>query len=239
MLRVQRLEYAFGLFVFLVMLLATSLVFVSLLVDIPGLALLLLLGLPLLFYMFSFVDLARSIGAKRGLVARSQLTALIFVGLAVAYQLFSPNAPTSFCIMNRPEIFVANTSIEPEFQEGDLLAANKLSYVIEFSFLNFPIIHRLPLHYEAVRFIDSDGNRLTGVVIGQPGQLIEIVDGDLLVDGVPKYQGDQMSRSLVGNWPLTAADANSILIATLSLGRIENVHQVRLGSIVGRVERIL
>ncbi|UCC44695.1 MAG: hypothetical protein JSU65_01840, partial [Candidatus Zixiibacteriota bacterium] len=123
-------EYAFGLFVFLVMLLATSLAFVSLLVDIPGMALLLLLGLPILFYVFSFVDLARSIGAKRGLIQRSQRTALIFIIIALAYQLFSPNAPASFCIVNRPEIFVAGSNLEPEFQQGDLLAADRLSYVV-------------------------------------------------------------------------------------------------------------
>ena len=43
-------EYAFGLFVFLVMLIAAVLFFVSFLVTIPVLVKVLLLGLPLVFF---------------------------------------------------------------------------------------------------------------------------------------------------------------------------------------------
>jgi len=61
-------EYVFGLFVFLVTLLAVVLFFVSFLVAMPPLAEFVLLGLPVIFYVFTFsiwLELSASAVSRR------------------------------------------------------------------------------------------------------------------------------------------------------------------------------
>jgi hypothetical protein len=64
-------EYAFGLFVFLVMLLASVLYVASFFVPMPGAVTWLVLGLPIMFYGFTFVDLARTARLKRVSINRT------------------------------------------------------------------------------------------------------------------------------------------------------------------------
>ena len=64
-------DYTFGLFIFLILLVAATLFFVSFLVTLPVLVKIILFGLPTLFYIFSFLDLARTLRRHGGVSNRS------------------------------------------------------------------------------------------------------------------------------------------------------------------------
>ena len=232
-------EYIFGLFVFLIMLIASALFFVSFLVDIPGAAIWLLLGLPMVFFLFSFFDLARSIKGRQRKVNHSRGTSAVFLLLAIVFQLFAPNAPGNFMMRNAPEVFImSHDRLEPTYRKGDVLFTNSLAYTVDLFFFDRPLYHSLPGYFDVVRFDNASGLRITGVVVGLPGELVEFQQGQLIVDGRPEFPLTPGSKAISGDWPLTATPENSILVATLNLGGLDVVHQVSLASLTGRVNRL-
>jgi len=232
-------EYTFGVFVFLIMLIASVLFFVSFLVNIPGTVIWLLLGLPTVFFLFSFFDLTRSIKGRQGKVNRSRGTSAVFFLLAIAFQFFAPNAPGNFMIRNAPEIFImGNDRLEPTYRKGDVLITNPLAYAVDLFFLDRPVLRSLPDYFEAVRFDDASGRRITGIVVGLPGEFVEIQQGQLIVNSRPEFPRNPGSIAFGGDWPLTVTPENSILAATLNLGRVDAVHQVSLVSLTGKVNRL-
>jgi hypothetical protein len=232
-------EYAFGLFVFLIMLLAAALFFLSFLVSIPPLVQLLLLGLPVVFYVFSFVDLNRSVTSRRPTVKRTFRAAWLFLIFAVVYQVAAPVTPINFMLRNRPDLYRVDTNeFSPVIEQGDLASATPLPYYVDLFFLDFPVYHDLPQHFDIVRYVDGSGDRRTGLVIGLPDEQVKVEDGRLIVDGYPKFHEGSGRILQSGNWPLTSVEDNSILVATLSFGQVEAVTQVPLISLVGRVNRL-
>lgn len=232
-------EYLFGIFVFLVTLLASVLFIVSFFVYLPPAAALALYALPLLFYAFTFVDLARTVRAKREKTPPGRKAAVIFLLVGVIYQLLSPIALVNFSLRNLPEIFIQEDNrLSPLYSEGDLLKASRLSYVVDVFVVNRPILHALPQRYDIVRFIDSSGRHINGIVVGLPGEEIEIADGVIVANGFPDIGDAPGGIILSGEWPLTSVGGYSILAATLNLGRIDAVHEVPLTELVGKVNKL-
>ncbi|HUV31561.1 MAG TPA: S26 family signal peptidase [Acidobacteriota bacterium] len=232
-------EYAFGIFVFLIMLLASVLFFVSFLVSVPWHLKLVLMSLPLVFYLFSFFDLAKAVGMRRAKLRRSGRAAMVFLLLALVYQFLAPSAPGNFVIRNLPDVYVMNHNrLGPLFRRGEVLTANRLAYSANLVFFNYPVYHSLPAYFDVVRFADRDDRKYTGLVVGLPGDRIEMSGGTLIVNGRPEYHQFGNAFGLAGDWPLTAAQDNSILVATVNLGTIDSVHQVSLLALIGKVDRL-
>jgi hypothetical protein len=232
-------EYLFGIFIFLVTLLASVLFIVSLFVHVPPVAALVLYALPLLFYAFTFVDLTRTVRAKRKKTLPGRKAAIIFLLVGVVYQLLSPIAPVNFSLRNLPEIFIQEDNrLSPLYSEGDLLKASRLSYVVDVFVVNRPILHALPKRYDIVRFTDSSDRHINGIVVGLPGEEIEIADGVIVANGFPDIGDAPGGIILSGEWPLTSVGGYSILVATLNLGRIDKVYEVSLTELIGKVGRL-
>ncbi len=232
-------EHLFGLFVFLVTLLASVLFVVSLFVHVPPAGALALYALPVLFYAFTFVDLIRTVRVKRTKTAPGRKAAIVFLLVGAVYQFFSPTAPVNFSLSNFPEIFIQQDNrLSPLYSEGDLLKASSLSYVVNVFVVNRPILHALPQRYDIVRFADSRGRRINGIVVGLPGEQIEIADGVIVANGFPDIGDAPGGIILSGEWPLTSVGGYSILAATLNLGRIDTVHEVPMTELVGKVGKL-
>ena len=232
-------EYLFGIFIFLVTLLALVLFIVSLLVHLPVGVKLVLYALPLLFYVFTFLDLVRIVKVRRQKITPGRKTVIIFLLVGVAYQLLSPIAPLNFALRNFPEIFIQKDNrLSPLYSEGDLLKASRLSYMVDVFVVNRPIVHALPQRYDIVRFTDSSGRRLNGVVVGLPGEEIEIAGGVVVANGLPDLGEAPGGIILSGECPLTLVGAYSILVATLNLGRIDGVQDVPLTDVIGEIGRL-
>lgn len=234
-------EYWFGIYVFLITLLAIGLFFLTYLVTLPALAVWFLLGVPVIFYIFTFVDLVRTIRKRKGSKDRSTAYVLTFALLAFAYFFASPTSLGNFFWHNRPSIHVAaNNSLSPLVREGDLFTVNRLAYRAEIRllqpFYEGLIIHDLPERCDLIRFLDGAGRRKTGLVIGMPGEELAMEEGTLLIDGTPQTACSNIR--LLGNWPLTTVGYQSILVAVLKLGMIESTYQVSPDRIIGRIDRL-
>ncbi len=230
-------EFLFGLFVFLVMLIAVALLVVSYMVTLPKLAVWALLGLPLLFYLFSFVDLAKATKSRQSKTVRTRRGLLIFLAVGVAYQALAPSAPANFAFRNIPDVFTQqDNKLSPLYRKGDLLKASRLAYFLNVIVVARPILHALPERYDLVRF-RKEGKTDIGLVVGLPGEQVEIANGALTVNGTPELSG-MNSITLSGNWPETSADSYSLLVATLNLGTVEHVYQISFGELVGKVSTL-
>ena len=232
-------EYAFGLFVFLVMLLASVLYVASFFVPMPGAVTWLVLGLPIMFYGFTFVDLARTARLKRVSINRTTRAAVVIVAAGLLYQVLSPSAPLNFGWRNRPEIYtIPHNRLNPLYATGDILKASSLAYTVRIAFVDRPILHRLPQRFEIVRFEEASGRRRTGFVVGLPLEEVLIVDGLVVADGLPDPRDGPPGISLTGDWPLTQTDQFSILVATVSMGSLDKVYEIPLTQLVGKVDRL-
>ncbi len=232
-------EYLFGVFVFLVMLIAAILFFVSFFLSLSFWPKAALLVLPMLFYLFTFIDLNRVVNHKRGTVKITVRTFLIFLALGLAYQLLAPIAPTNFAIRNFPQTFVIeDNSLSPVHTSGTVLKASRLAYSVNIFFIERPILHTLPARFDLVRFTDRDGKDLNGIVIGQPGEQVQMVDGVLVVNDLPIIDEPRGGLMLMGDCPLTSVDSYSILVATLHLGTLDKMYMVALSDVVGKIDKV-
>jgi len=103
---VYRREYLFGLFVFLILLVAATLFLFSFLVALPESIKPVLFGLPTIFYVFSFVDLWRTVKREKCPRPRSLAAAWLFLFVAVTANLLTPLSPVNFLLRNAPEVMV-------------------------------------------------------------------------------------------------------------------------------------
>ena len=221
------------------MLLASVLYVATYFITISGLVQTIMLGLPVLFYLFTFLDLYRTSGLKASMVSRSRRAVWLLLAIGILYQLVLPVSPFNFALRNRPEIFeLESNGFAPIYSRGDLLSADRLAYRMDVFFLDRPIFHTLPARYDIIRFEGADGRRRTGIVVGRPGEDIEIVDGVIVTGGMPDLDGPPSGIFLAGNQPPTLVPQGSLLVAELQLNSITNVHEVPFASLVGRVERI-
>ena len=229
-------EMLFGLFVFLIMLLAATLGIVQFLIPLPQAALWLLLGLPLLFYLFTFVDLARTVRTKRAKLVPTAASAGLVLAISLVYQLVSPSAFVNFGLRNLPEFStVSDSHLSPLYRQGNIVIANRLAYTADIPFLDRPVLHALPERFDLVRFVGENGRHQSGFVLGLATERVEIVDGALTADDAPINVALPNGFALTGQWPLTEVADYSILVGTFNLGTLDNLQQVRLDSVVGRV----
>jgi amino acid transporter len=233
-------EPVFGLFVFLVTLIAIVLFFLTFFVHLSILVKVILFGLPAIFYLFTFVDLDRTVRQARGKTARSLRTAVIYFVIALSYQLVVPIAPGNFLLRNIPEAFMLeNNSLAPLYSSGDLLRTNRLAYTADIFFVDRPVLHALPQRYDAVRFIDDDDRQRCGFVVGLPNEEIEILEGIVIVNGLPDYEGSSSGWNLSGDCSLTWVQGYSILVVTLNFGSIDQVYELPLERLEGKVSKLL
>lgn len=232
-------EYLFGVFIFLVMLIAVVLFFVSFFLTLSFWPKAILLALPIVFYLFTFVDLYRVVGPKQGKVGRTRRGLWLFIIIALSYQILAPTAPGNFFIRNHPHPFVLeDNSLNPIFSRGDLLKASRLAYSVDILFLEQPIIHTMPCRFDPVRFTDQNGRLRNGIVIGLPREELLMVDGVLVVNGLPVVEEPPGGLVLQGDCELTYVDDYSILTATLNLGMLDMVYMVNLRDLVGKIEKV-
>ncbi len=232
-------EYLFGVFIFLVMLMAGALFVLSLFIALPVYAQLIVWGLPLAFYLVSFGDLFRTVRGRQIKHPQSPRKARIYGAVAVAYQLLWPLAPVNFAWQNAPDVFVLESNnLAPLFKSGDLVKASRLSYMVNTYFVDKPIFHSLPDRFDIVRF-RFDSTELSGIVIGLPGEDIEIIGGVVTANGVPQLQSSATSRLVNGDWPLATAGGYSLLIAYPELGQVRDVYEVPITDLIGKMEKLL
>lgn len=228
----------FAVFVFLIMILAAILAATSLLLPLPTLAIWVLLGLPVLFYGFSFVDLAKLTTRKHGKYEISSVGARAAIVIGVLYQLISPTAILNFGIRNAPVFFVvANDNLAPLLPPGNLVAAYSHSYFVNIPFIKRPIYHALPERCQLVRYRDTNGRAKNGIVIGLPGETVSVDSGEIRVNGFPA--NEQLPNALAnGSYPLTTVDDYSILVGSFDYGKIVEASQVSLADMTGEVRRL-
>ncbi len=229
-------EYAFGLFIFLITLLGVVLFAATFFIDLSSSAVLMLLGLPALFYLFTFFDLRRTTRARTGPLNRSRRTLSWFLVAGLTYQIFSPTALGNLAWRNRPEWFVQGGSqLSPRFSSGDWLTASRMAYRLDVGVISQPILHHLPDRYDLVLFATDDGYRGVGVVVGLPREQVEIVSGAVVVNGLIDYDAMPLGVPMAGYCSLTTAGDFSILVATFGLGQVESIIDVRLDRLIGKV----
>jgi hypothetical protein len=159
--------------------------------------------------------------------------------IGVGYQVLCPLAPVNFCILNSPEPFrMPDNSLSPLYSRGDFLKADRLAYTVRAYLLDRPIWHSMPERYDVVRFSAAEGRSLVGMVVGLPLEQVEVMQGLLVVNDQPNLDEPPAGLLFGGDWPLTAADEFSILVATLNLGSIAYVYQVPLTDVRGKVSRL-
>jgi len=230
-------EYLFGIFIFLITLTASVLFVVSLFISIPLAGRLLMYGLPLLFYFFSFIDLNKSIdtNAKKKLSTRNKL--IIFFMVGFIFQVLWPLAPVNFGLRNCPDIFVQkDNSLEPFFSKDDILKASSLEYFLDIWFIKQPVLHSLPDRFEIVKFITENQKEICGFVFGLPGEEVEMFEGVLVVNNSPLFLPEALNP--YGDIPLFSVESFSVMVVTINLGKIDKTYDVPLTQLVGKVEKL-
>jgi len=233
-------EYIFGVFVFLVTLMAAALFILSLFIDIPLVAKIIVYGLPAVFYAFSFLDLGRTIAVRAPKMRQSNRKTAIFFAVGLLYEILSPLAPVNFAWQNAPEIFIMkNNDLSPLYRDGDLLKASRFAYMLRTILVDKPIFHSRPERFAVVRFVDDSGRKLCGLVIGLPGEEIAVIGGLVVADQQPQIQPQSTPIPLTGDWPTTITGDYSLLIATIHLGAIDKVYDIPLSGLIGKVEPVM
>jgi len=232
-------DYLFGIFVLSIALLAAALFFVCLVIALPTVVKIVLLGLPLVFWLFTFADLRRTMHRRALATSRSPNTATAYLLVALIFQAAAPVAPLNFGLRNRPHGFLASgSSLAPLLRDGDPALAAAFPYFVNVFFLERPIWHKLPSPGDLVRFSGDDGQVRIGVVLGREGERVSVVDGSVTGDGSFSFDKVGGRLRLQGNMPLTAVEPGSILVATLNLGAVDRAYQVPIGRLIGKVYRL-
>ena len=108
-------EYLFGIFIYLIMLIAVVLLIVTFFVNLSGWVIFFILILPAIFYLFTFLDLFKTVKIKAPKQIFTKRKLLIFVIIGLLYQTFIPIAPGNFYAMNFPEYFIVEKRSESAF----------------------------------------------------------------------------------------------------------------------------
>jgi len=233
-------QYSFGLFIYLVTLIGVVLFAASFFIDLSGLVLLLLFGLPVVFYLFTFVDLTRTVRAHRSTIRRGRRAWWWFLTAGMLYQIFAPTAAINLAWRNRPEVFYLETArLSPRYSAGTWLKASPLVYRLEIAGVSRSILHHLPERYDIVRFQTLNGDRAVGVVLGLPGEQVELISGVLVVNGLTDYNAAPLGAALAGDCRLTGVGEFSILVAIFNIGRVEQVVEVPLERVTGKISELL
>ncbi len=232
-------EYLFGIFVFLIMLGFAAVFFAAFLVTLPETIRVILFGLPLLFYLFSFVDLWKSRQRKSDKPPRSGRVALIFLFVSVGACLAIPVSPANFLLRNRLDVAsVSESTVAPLIENGDLVWINRMAYRVNLFFLDRPLDHDIPERGAIIQFRHPGDDDQLGIVIGLGGEEITAVNDTLFVDGFPVQDPSGRWAALTGELTLTLVDYEAILVATLNDGVLGQSYQVPGRQIIGEVHRL-
>ena len=125
---------------------------------------------------------------------------------------------------------VPTGSMNPTILEGDRIFVNKLAYGLRVPFTHLEVAHwSSPRRGEIVVFYSpADGGRLVKRVVGVPGDVVELKNNVLLINGLPAtYQplpGAALTAALPGSQPphlfaseRIAGGANHVVMATPAL----------------------
>lgn len=229
-------EYVFGLFVFLITLLGVITCVALTILRLPTWSEVILLGLPTLFYLFTFVDISRTVKRVPGRDYDSRRATAVLLVVGLAYFGFAPSGVGNLVWRNRPELFVLHDStLAPRHSQGDLVLVNSLEYYVDVAVVDHPIMHAIPSRLDIIRHRDDDGNAETGVVLGLPGEEVEVITGVLIVNGVI-YEGlSPTGMRMTGDLPLTLVESRSILVVEFRLGRVVRAKQIELTQVRGKV----
>ena len=231
-------EILFGLFVFLIALLAAALFFFSLLIPFPIAAKLVLFGLPLVFYAITFIDLARTIKKQPHNTRRTSYAIGAFLAAGLLFQFAAPVSPGNYLLRNMPDIFrVESDALRPFLSEGDIACASALDLRANIFFLDRPLWFGEIEYGDVIRFEDDNGLEQVGIVVGLATDEVQVIDGVLVLNGhpLPKFLADlQLDDAQL---PLTVTDPGSILAVTVD-SRMLMEHQVPLRGVIGRVHRL-
>lgn len=232
-------EYLFGIFVLLVMLIAVVLFFLSYLVSLPGVATLVLFGLPAIFYSFTFLDLWRVIKRKDVAKPRTARSAGAYLAVSVLVMLLVPLSPVNFFLRNAPRIAeVQSNQLSPILKPGDVCWVDRLAYRVNLFFVDQPVRHSNSERWEVIQFRDDPGTYRLGLVIGLPGEEVAYFNDSLFVDGYPEPRPETLADISGGRLPLTLAGPGSILVATLDQGAVDRCHEIPARDIIGKVHRL-
>lgn len=231
-------DYLFGVFIFLVLLIASIVFFFGFFVEIPPVVTVVLFGVPAIFYIFTFVDLWRSMRTTPRRAPRGTRVAWLFLIFAVAGSLLLPLAPANFLLRNLPTVYRAvDSSMEPVSSAGDLFLVNRVAYRADLFFLNQPYDYDAPERWDLVAYINSKSSEQLGWVIGCGEETVAIDHDSLYIDG-SLVSRDKEGMKLRGQLPLTPVAVGTILIATLEKGAIVGAEQVSLRDVVGKARRL-
>jgi hypothetical protein len=231
-------ERLFGIFILLIMLLEVVLSLVTLLVPIPTALIVILLGLPLVFFFFSFVDLKKTVQKKTQPRSLGNRTALIALCVGILLQVMVPIAPGNFILRNCPHIkTIPNNHLEPILKKGNPMIISRCSYILNIPFTNRTLMYSIPKRGDIISFIASDSLSETGIVVGLPGEEISIQKGELNVNGWP-CDWQLPTRVASGELPLTSVEEYSILVAVFQFGSVAKGIQVPLNNVAGKVKRL-
>ncbi len=232
-------EYTFGVFVLIIWLMAAVLFYLSFIIELNLWAKLALFGLPIIFYFFTFFDLFHSMKKKKVLQKRGVLFSTAVYMIALVYQIWVPAAPLNFMMTNGPVLFVLDDHrLSPLYSQGTLMKASRLAYQVDIVGFNRPILHHLPERYDVVRIQSEKGSKANAVVLGLPEEEIEIVEGTVIINRTPDFEGWIGGLTFSGDWPLTTVGAGELLVATLNLGTIDDVYIVSYAQLVGKVSAV-
>jgi len=233
-------EYLFGVFVFLIMLVSIVFFFMTYLIDLSVTIKLILFGMPALFYLFSFVDLWKSIQKKSSIVPRRNVTAWMFLLVSLGMGLLVPLLPGNFFWRNRPELFtVRESTLTPLIKSGDIVWIDRMAYRVNLFFLERPINRDDPDRWDMVRFRRPGEDDQFGMVIGFGGEEVSIAGDSLFVDGLPVGACSVALNHLSGELSLTLVDYGAILMATLNDGVLEQSYQIPVRQISGEAHCLL
>jgi len=229
-------DYLFGIFILLVWLIAVVLFYLSFLIHMNPWAKLILFGLPAIFYFFTFLDLVKSIKKKKELKNRSLRFSVITYLIVILYLVFSPTAPVNFMINNGPVYFMlSDNTLSPLYHRGAIMKASRLAYKIEIVGFKRPFYFQLPERYDVIRLATENGMKTNAIVLGLPEEQIEMIEGTVIVNGEPDFEGWTGGLNLTGDCPVTSVQGQSLLVATLNLGAIDKIYQVPISNLIGKV----
>jgi len=232
-------DYLFGVFVFLIALLAVALVYFSILFPLPTGVKLVLFVLPAVFYGASFFDLYKTVQKKGRISKRKPHVPWLYLGFVIGVQLFAPISPGYFALLNRPTLDgVQDNSLAPVLRRGDRVLRSEAAYRVKVPFWDHPIWLSRPDYGDLVSFVDHDGRPRVGLVLARSGERAEVFDGDLWVNGDLLPGAFPPRLRLSGDMPLTVAQPGSILVATLKLGALDSTFQVTGDRLLGKVYRL-
>ena len=115
---------------------------------------------------------------------------------------------------------------------------SSLEYSINIIGFDMPRFHHLPKRYDIVRCQLLSGRITNAVVLGLPGEGIEVIEGIVIIDGSPEFAGWIGGLTFTGDVSSVLVGQFSILVAELSLGTIDKVYEIPLSEVKGKLEKL-